>query len=80
MNTLPERPDLDHLRKQAKDLLRACRAGDAAALSRLRANLPAHAAIAPPRLHDAQSCIAREYGCSSWRALLDEVAWRRDRI
>lgn len=77
MNTLPDRPNLDHLRKQAKDLLRACRAGDAAALARLRAHLPAHAATAPPRLHDAQSCIAREVGCASWRALLEEIAWRR---
>lgn len=77
MNTLPDRPNLDHLRKQAKDLLRACRAGDPAALARLRAALPAHAAPDTPRLHDAQACVAREYGLPGWRALVEEVAWRR---
>ena len=30
MDTLPDRANLDHLRKQAKDLLRLFRAGDPA--------------------------------------------------
>jgi hypothetical protein len=74
--TLPSRPNLDHLKKQAKDLLRACRAGDPAAFARLRLSLPAargrdDAALAKGdwRLHDAQSCLAREYGFPSWDAL-----------
>jgi ankyrin repeat protein len=74
--TLPSRPNLDHLKKQAKDLLRACRAGDPAAFARLRLSLPAargrdDAALAKHdwRLHDAQSCLAREYGFPSWDAL-----------
>ena len=33
MSLLPERPHLDHLRKQAKELLRRYRAGDPAALA-----------------------------------------------
>jgi ankyrin repeat protein len=74
--TLPSRPNRDHLKKQAKDLLRACRSGDSAAFARLRASLPAargrdDVALAKHdwRLHDAQSCLAREYGFPSWDAL-----------
>ncbi len=35
---LPERPSLEQLRKQAKDLLRSARAGDASALARIAAS------------------------------------------
>ena len=38
---LPERPNLEHLKSQAKDLLHALRAGDAEALQRFRDTLPA---------------------------------------
>ncbi len=76
---LPERPNLDHLKRQAKDLLQAARAKDPSALARLR-ELPAFArasdadvARAPLALHDAQSVIAREYGFDSWNALRDHV-------
>ena len=76
---LPDSPDLDQLRKQAKDLLRAARAGDPTALTRFR-SLPslAHAgddelARAPLALHDAQSVIAREHGFPSWNALRERV-------
>ena len=62
---LPDRPNLDHLRKQAKDLLSALRKGDAEAASRIRA-LPGFKAGAKLALHDAQSVIAREYGFQSW--------------
>jgi ankyrin repeat protein len=70
---IPARPDLGHLKKQAKALLAAYRSGDPAALSRFRDALPAaarkdDAAVAALglRLHDAQSCLAREYGFVSW--------------
>lgn len=86
MNTLTERSNLDHLRKQAKDLLRLYRDADATALNRLRDSLPAargkpdEALIAMQlRLHDMQSCVAREHGCTSWNALKDEVALLRAR-
>jgi len=37
MADLPARPSLDHLRRQARDLLRAARAGDTTAAGRIRA-------------------------------------------
>ena len=76
---LPDHPDLDNLKKQAKALLRAARQSDAAAWQRLRA-LPAFAAApinpADVALHDAQSVIAREHGFASWNALREEVEAR----
>lgn len=82
MKRIPPRPDIGHLKKQAKELLAACRAGDAAALARLRAALPAarglpDAALAALRLHDAQSCLAREHGLASWAELQALVQARR---
>lgn len=72
---LPEHPDLDQLKRQAKDLLHSARANDAAALVRFRA-LPAFSratdeglARASLALHDAQSVIAREHGFPSWNRL-----------
>lgn len=80
---LPPRPHLDHLKKQAKDLLAAHRRGDAGAVERLRAALPSLARLsgeeirrAPLALHDAQSAVAREYGLASWNELRAEVARR----
>jgi ankyrin repeat protein len=76
---LPERPNLDQLKRQAKDLLRAARAHDADALARFR-SLPAFAHHSDADLqrvslglHDAQSVIAREYGLDSWNALREHV-------
>ena len=82
MKRLPPRPDLGHLKKQAKDLLAAARAGDAAALARLQPlGLPAGTEL---RLHHAQWCLAREHGFAAWppfqalvqarRALADDPA------
>ncbi len=76
---LPDSPDLAQLRRQAKDLLRAARAADPAALARFRI-LPALARAgdedltrAALALHDAQSAIAREHGVPSWNALRERV-------
>lgn len=76
MNKLPPKANPDHLKKQAKELLRLYRHGDAQAVARFVRFLPAAAnrthdeAIALGlRLHDAQSCIAREYGFASWADL-----------
>jgi ankyrin repeat protein len=76
---LPERPNLEQLKRQAKDLLHSAHARDLTALRRFRI-LPAfgrrsdadlgRAAIA---LHDAQSVIAREYGFDSWNTLRERV-------
>src|SRR5258708_2079799 len=78
---LPANPHLEHLKAQAKDLLDAQRRGDPEALARIRAAVPAFAnksdaaiAAGPFALHDAQSAIAREYGCASWAELRDKVA------
>lgn len=62
---LPARPDLEHLRREAKDLLQAARAGDPAATNRIRA----HAGGLPVSLSTAQLVVAREYGMSSWSQL-----------
>jgi Lon protease-like protein len=84
---LPAEPHLDHLKKQAKDLLEAHKRGDPQAAQRLREALPAFARMsdaevlrAPLALHDAQSAIAREYGQKSWSDLRAEVARRRERV
>jgi hypothetical protein len=71
MPGLPERPDLDQLRRQARELLRAAASGDPRAADRL-------GAVAPHRtLAAAQLALAREYGFQSWTALKAEVARRR---
>jgi hypothetical protein len=76
MKQLPRKADLDHLKKQAKELLRLYRNGDATAIARFAHHLPAathrsesEVTALELRLHDAQSCIAREYGFSSWADL-----------
>ena len=73
MKSLPRRPDIDQLKRQAKELLADYRRGNPEATERFRKSLPAAVgrddqAIAQLRLrlHDAQSCIAREYGFASW--------------
>ncbi len=79
---LPERPNLEQLKKQAKSLLHAAQAQDPAALQRFAA-LPAFAgkstdalAVQELALHDAQSVIAREHGFPSWNALREQVEER----
>jgi ankyrin repeat protein len=57
--------NLEQLRKQAKELVRAGRAGDATALARL-GDLPLQVA-------SAQLVLAREQGFSSWPALVHSV-------
>ena len=77
---LPSKPNLEHLKSQAKDLLDAHRRGEPEAFARIRAAVPAFArmsddalARAPFALHDAQSAIAREYGVASWAELRARV-------
>lgn len=69
---LPDRPSLEQLRKQAKDLLRDARAGDRTALARVAANRD-HSAGAPIVLADAQLAVAREYGFPNWPKLVHHV-------
>ena len=70
MAILPEHPDLEQLRRQAKELLRAGRASDRGSLRRLSA------VSAPVTLAGAQLAVAREFGQSSWSALVHEVQAR----
>ncbi|WP_337169893.1 ankyrin repeat domain-containing protein [Gemmatimonas aurantiaca] len=69
---LPEHPSLEHLRKQAKDLLRHARAEDADARARLAA-IDRGASGTPATLADAQLVIAREHGFPSWPKLVHHV-------
>src|SRR5512134_1910619 len=69
--SLPARPSLESLRKQAKKLARDIAAGDAAAIARARAHLPK--AKLPLSQRDAQLVLAREYGFAGWQDLVKEV-------
>jgi len=72
--SLPPRPSLDSLRKQAKKLAREIAAGDADAAARVRAHLPN--VDRPLTQRNAQLVIAREYGYAGWQDLVDEVGRR----
>jgi ankyrin repeat protein len=71
---LPARPSLEQCRKQARELLRACRAGEPTALARLRAHHP-HPPTDGTRatLAEAQCVIAREAGFPSWPRLRSHI-------
>ena len=78
--TLTTRPNLEHLRGQAKTLLAELRAGDAKAARTFIDHLPkargmsgAQARAAGFRLADAQSVVARRSGFASWNALTRHV-------
>ena len=73
---LPSQPNLDHLKHQAKDLLKQRAAGGPAAAQRIREFHPrftratdAEIFAAPLKLSDAQLTIAREAGFQSWPRL-----------
>jgi uncharacterized protein (TIGR03067 family) len=77
---LPARPNLEHLRSQAKSLLNRLREGDAQAAQTLIDHLPEAAALSPDqvraagfRLADAQSAIARKTGFAAWPCLARHV-------
>jgi hypothetical protein len=73
---LPSNPNLDHLRYQAKDLLKLHAARDPGVAQRIREFLPrfrkapdAEIFDAQPSLSDAQLAIAHEHGFPSWARL-----------
>ncbi|MEX2264527.1 MAG: ankyrin repeat domain-containing protein [Bryobacteraceae bacterium] len=73
-----EHPDLEQLKRQAKQLLKAFKAGDSAAISEVNAHYDS-AQPASFALHDAQLVIARSYGFDSWpklKAYVDGVTIR----
>ena len=80
---LPVRPDVDQLRHQAKDLLRAVRRGDPDATAELRRNHPEPIDPSSAQLADAQLALARSYGVPSWPRLvaacrMTDAIWRDD--
>src|SRR5262245_41802731 len=72
--SLPPRPSLESLRKQAKKLQRDIAAGDAASIARAQVRLPDVAL--PLTQRNAQLVIAREYGYAGWQDLTAEVSKR----
>ena len=80
---LPLRPDLDQLKHQAKDLLRALHDGEPGAVADLARY---HAEPIEPsraKLADAQLVLARSYGAPSWPRIvlscqLIDAIWRDD--
>jgi len=77
---LPDRPSLEQLKKQAKELVKSHRTQDASTVALIREFLPAFAGktddeitLFPFALHDAQSVVARQYGFRSWSHLRDHV-------
>jgi uncharacterized protein (TIGR03067 family) len=78
--SLPPRPNLDHLRRQAKALMSAVQAGEADAVAIFRDHLPAAKGMTAEqicqagfRLADAQSAVARKTGFASWPQLARHV-------
>lgn len=70
---LPERPDLEQLKKQAKDLLNEVESGRPEALARIGEEEAEALA-----LNDAQRILAREYGFASWAKLKLHVETRTE--
>jgi hypothetical protein len=78
----PVRPNLEQLKNQAKDLLRAFRRGDAEAVEDFREHSTGGNAE-HVRLADAQFVLARSYGLPSWPRLvtacrMTDAIWRGD--
>jgi ankyrin repeat protein len=78
--SLPSRPNLDQLKRQAHELHRAHRAGKPSAAARIVAHhprlkgQPLQAVLDKPiTLADAQLVLAREYGLESWARLKQRV-------
>jgi ankyrin repeat protein len=66
----PVRPNLEQLKHQAKDLLRAINQGDASAVAELQQYHPENVEPGNARLTDAQLTLARSYGLASWPRLV----------
>ncbi|HEV2990037.1 MAG TPA: ankyrin repeat domain-containing protein [Candidatus Angelobacter sp.] len=69
---LPAHPNLEHLKKQAKDLLHRFEQGDPAATEQLKPAISPTSGTSP-KLADAQHAVAREYGFPSWAKLKEHM-------
>lgn len=72
---LPSRPNLDQYRKQAKDLLKSYKLGEADVLTRVTQHHPEFRKVTSRAFHlsDAQWVIAREHGFESWAKFADHI-------
>ena len=77
---LPPRPNLDHLKYQARSLRKVFQQGNADAAERFRRHVPRfrdaqadEVRATGPTHGDAQLVIAREYGFANWRSLKSHV-------
>jgi HEAT repeat protein len=81
--SLPDRPNLDRLRREAKSVVKAHRAGDRDVCSALRhiarlSSLSDEQILAETvSLQEAQHALARDYGFRGWTELRDHVEARR---
>lgn len=69
MFQLPQKPSLEYLKCQAKNLLKSYSSGDAEILKRIQTQLKNFSVSSRFLLADAQLVIAKEYGYSSWTKL-----------
>jgi len=78
--SLPSRPNLNHIKKEAKALLKAHKAGNPGVcgtlrhLARLRDASDEEILAASVSLQEVQHTLACEYGLKSWKALVNLVA------
>ena len=74
---LPDSPNLDQLKNQARDLQRSVQSGDAAARELFAASHPRASEVLAreggPKLSDAQLATARLYGFPSWPRMAEIV-------
>ena len=78
---LPVRPSPRQLKIQAKELLRAVRAGDPAAVAEFNEHHPEKIELRAAKLADAQLALARSYEIASWPRLVQsceiiDAIWR----
>jgi len=79
----PVRPNLEQLRRQAKDLLDGVRKGDASAVAELEEFSTKKIEPGDAKLADAQLALARSYRIASWPRLVQacqmtDAIWRDD--
>jgi len=80
---IPVRPDLEQLKRQAKDFLRDIHDGDESAVDAFNSYHPQPVDPEDGKLAEAQLALARRYGVSSWPRLkqaceLIDAIWRED--
>lgn len=77
--TLPDQPNVEQLKNQAKDLLRSHSSGDPSAcgtlrhLNRFSTSSDTDILSSTVKLHEAQFALAMDYGFPSWNALVHNV-------